>query len=196
MVGEKEIERLLEGNGRFAAGKGRKAEISGNRRKALVTGQQPFATIICCSDSRVPPEHIFDMGLGDIFIVRLAGNILDSFSIGSVEYGTEHLHTPLLVVMGHEKCGAVSATASGGHAEGNIAQIVAMIKPAVERAKKANPSLSGSELVEAAVLENIKGSIGLIRNNSEIVKKLEKEGKLKIIGAKYSLESGKVEVVC
>ena len=104
------------------------------RRKELVEGQHPFAIILCCSDSRVPPEVIFDQGLGDLFIVRTAGNVFDNIALGSIEYAVEHLEVPLLVVLGHGQCGAVTATVEGGHAPGHISNVVEAIQPAVVKA--------------------------------------------------------------
>jgi len=130
---------LLEGNKRFIEGKPAAKDCSAERRDELTKGQHPVATILSCSDSRVPPEVVFDQALGDIFIVRVAGNVIEPTVLGSIEYGVEHLHTPLLIILGHESCGAVKATLeSEGKLEGNIGAILKKIRPAVEAAKKAN----------------------------------------------------------
>lgn len=183
------LDRLLEGNKRFASGALEPKNLTA-RREELKSGQQPMATVVCCSDSRVVPEFIFDVGLGDIFTVVTAGNVLDKIGLGSVEYGVGHLHTPLLVVMGHEKCGAVKATYDGGHAESNIAAIVKKIMPAVKRAKKGG---SAEEECEKAARLNVKAVIRKIKKSPVVAKELS-EGKLRIVGLKYNFD-GKVETV-
>jgi len=181
---------LVEGNQRYTSGHLLKQDLGAAKREHLVTkGQKPFAVVVTCSDSRVPAELIFDQGLGDIFVVRVAGNVMDQVTMGSVEYGVEHLHTPLLVVMGHEKCGAVQATVDGGEAPGSIGAIVAKIKPSVEKAKAAG--VTGDALYEAACDENIKATIAEIEK-SPIVEELVHEGHLKIVAAKYQLSTGEV----
>lgn len=129
------LAKLVAGNTRFVEGKQAQKDVGNTRRTELTKGQQPFAVILSCSDSRVPPEHIFDQGLGDIFVVRVAGNVADSIELGSVEYAAEHLGSPLILVLGHQMCGAVKATVAGGKPEGNIGSIVKKIEPAVKKAK-------------------------------------------------------------
>ncbi|MCL6560150.1 MAG: carbonic anhydrase, partial [Firmicutes bacterium] len=146
--------------------------------------------VLACSDSRVPPELLFDQGLGDLFVIRVAGNIVDPDVTGSVEYAVEHLHTPLVVVMGHEKCGAVAATVAGGEAPGSIGALVAKIKPSVEKAKAAGAS--GADLAEKATDENIKAMITELEK-SHVIKELADHGKVKVLGAKYYLGSGEVK---
>lgn len=143
-------------------------------------GQHPYAVVITCSDSRVPPEHIFSAGVGDLFVIRTAGNVIGEYELGSIEYGAEHLETPLIVVMGHESCGAVGA-AIGGHAEGNIQSIVDEIKGAI-----------GEETdSEAAERVNITNSYNDIME-SEIITHLVEEGKVKVVEAKYDIDTGEV----
>jgi carbonic anhydrase len=178
-----ELEKLMDGNKRFVSGKISPKNLPA-RRAELVSGQKPFAIILTCSDSRVSPEYIFDVSLGDIFVVRTAGNIADSIALGSMEYAAEHLGSTLLLVLGHEKCGAVNATCAGGRAPGNIAAIVSEIAPAA-KAKGNNP--------EQTVPENVKCVIEKIRKKSAILSHLETEGKLKIAGAIYSLSSGEAK---
>ncbi|MGE5390395.1 MAG: carbonic anhydrase [Deltaproteobacteria bacterium] len=181
---------LVEGNKRYTSGQLLKQDLGAAKREQLATkGQKPFAVVVTCSDSRVPAELLFDQGLGDIFVVRVAGNVMDQVTLGSVEYGVEHLHTPLLVVMGHEKCGAVKATVDGGEAPGSIGAIVEKIKPSVEKAKA--DGVTGDALYEAAADENIKATIAEIEK-SPIVEELVHEGHLKIVGAKYHLSTGEV----
>lgn len=189
-----EAQKLLEeGNKRYTSGQSLKQDLSAAKRDKLATkGQQPFAVVVTCSDSRVPAELLFDQGLGDIFVVRVAGNVMDQVALGSVEYGVEHLKTPLLVVLGHEKCGAVKATVDGGEAPGSIGAIVAKIKPAVEKAKAAGAT--GNELYEKATDENIKATVADIEK-SPIVEELVHEGHLKIVGAKYFLTTGEVKFI-
>ncbi|MEW6722757.1 MAG: carbonic anhydrase [Candidatus Micrarchaeota archaeon] len=182
------MSRLMEGNGRFVNGELQPKELV-KRREELKAGQQPIATVVCCSDSRVVPEFIFDVGLGDIFTVVSAGNVVDKIGIGSVEYAVGHLHTPLLVVMGHEKCGAVKA-AYHGHSESNITAIVKKLMPAVKRAKKGGEE--GEECEKAAVL-NVKAVIRKLKK-SPVVKKALDEGKVKIVGLKYRLDGTLEEV--
>jgi carbonic anhydrase len=157
------------------------------RQRELVAGQHPHAEILSCSDSRVPPEIIFDQGLGDVFVVRVAGNVATDTEIGSLEYGAEHLHTPLLVVLGHESCGAVTAAVEGGEAEGHIASLVNLIKPAVEKSRE----LPGDK-VSNAVRVNVAMVVDQLRASNPVLAKLVAQGKLKIVGGVYSLETGKV----
>ncbi len=190
-TGDQAWEELMKGNQRFVASERAVRNFTG-RRAELVTAQHPFATVIACSDSRVPPELLLDQGLGDIFVIRVAGNVVGTIELGSVEYGVEHLHTPLLVVLGHQSCGAVTATVEGGP-EGNIGSILEEIEPAVETAKKTNKT--GKELVEEAVDENVKLVIKNILDKSPVTRELAEKGKLKIVGAKYFFDTGKVEVI-
>lgn len=181
---------LVDGNKRFTEGKELKKDLSLNRREDLATnGQKPFAVVVTCSDSRVPPELIFDQALGDLFVVRVAGNVVDDIAMGSIEYGVEHLKSPLLVIMGHEKCGAVKATVEGGEAPGSIGAIVDKIKPSVEKAKAAGAT--GEALNEKAADENVLAVLAEVEK-SPIVEELVKHGKLKVVGAKYHIGSGEV----
>ncbi|MCR3883455.1 MAG: carbonic anhydrase [Methanothrix sp.] len=182
---------LMEGNERFVSGEVASKDFP-ERRSELVSGQSPFVTVVTCSDSRVPPELIFDQGLGDIFVIRVAGNVMDPIVLGSVEYGVEHLHTPLLVILGHQCCGAVTAATEGG-AEGNIESIMTEIEPAVEIARETN--MTGSNLVEEAIDENVDLVIKNLLDRSPITKELVEEEKLTIFGAKYFLETGEVVVL-
>ncbi|NLI13597.1 MAG: carbonic anhydrase [Peptococcaceae bacterium] len=188
--GKEALQLLLEGNKRFTEGNLAVKDTSAARRENLSTnGQKPFAIVVTCSDSRVPPELIFDQALGDIFVIRTAGNVVDEIATGSVEYAVEHLEVPLLVVMGHEKCGAVTAAVEGGEAPGSISAIVKKITPSVQKAK--GSGFTGSALCEAACMENIGATVAdLIK--SPIVKHFVKDDKLKVVAAKYLLESGEV----
>jgi len=186
-------EVLEEGNGRYAAGKALHPNQDRERRADTTTGgQHPFVTVLACSDSRVPVEVLFDRGIGDIFVVRVAGNVVNTDEAGSIEYGVDHLETPLMVVLGHSHCGAVTAVA--GHAElhGNIPPLVKNIEKAVEVVKAARPELSGGALVEEAIKANVWQSIDDLLKVSEATRKRIKWNKLKVVGALYDIESGKV----
>ena len=182
--------KLLEGNKRFVASKLVHPNQTAERRAEVANGQAPFAVIVGCSDSRIPPEIIFDQGLGDLFIIRVAGNIVDDVALGSIEYAVDHLGTDLVVVLGHGKCGAVSATVQGGEAHGHIADIVKVIAPAVEKAK----SQSG-DIIDNAIKANIELVVDKISSSKPILSNLVSSGKLKIIGAYYNIESGAVEIM-
>ncbi len=182
---------LMEGNRRFSSGKLLAKNMGTVRLEELLNkGQKPFAVILTCSDSRVPPELIFDQALGDLFIIRVAGNVISPIVMGSIEYGVEHLQVPLLVILGHENCGAVKATIDGGEAPGNIADIVEKIKPSVEKARAAGAT--GNELYEMACDENTQAMKAEVEK-SEIVKELIEHGKLQVVSAKYYLSNGEVK---
>jgi carbonic anhydrase len=187
------LKRLMDGNQHFVMGQPAPKDTGSVRRMELAKGQSPSAVVLSCSDSRVPPELIFDQGLGEIFVIRVAGNVADPVALGSVEYAVEHLHVPLVIVMGHDKCGAVTAALSGGKPEGNIRAIVRKIAPAVRRAKTTGKK--DDELLEAAVIENVWNVTTGLTRESKIIQKFVDEKKLKILAAKYSLETGKVELL-
>lgn len=185
------LKKILDGNQRFAAGLPAQKDVSAARRTALIKGQSPSAVLLSCSDSRVPPELVLDQGLGDIFVVRVAGNVADPVTLGSIEYAAEHLNVPLIIVMGHDRCGAVAATIQGGKPEGNIRSIVAKIAPAVRKARASGKK--GDDLLDAAIIENVKNVIASLTRESKIIKQLVKEKKVTIVAARYSLSTGKVE---
>ncbi|MBU3109129.1 carbonic anhydrase [Clostridium gasigenes] len=183
---------LKDGNKRFVDGKEKNTDLTEERKSDLFEdGQYPYAVIISCSDSRVPPELLFNEGFGNIFVIRNAGNVVDQISLGSIEYGVEHLGAPLIMVLGHEKCGAVKATIDGGDFSENIGAIAKGITPAYNSAKI---SIKDNKLIYSNTEdENIKQSVNEIKN-SEVIKHLLEENKVKVVGAKYSLETGKVIV--
>ncbi len=190
---EKALQQLIDGNERFAAGKNSYPRNNEARREETTkNGQHPIAAIVSCSDSRVPLEFIFDQGIGDIFAVRIAGNIIGVNETGSIEYGVEHLGIPLIVVLGHTKCGAVTATVENAKVEGNVLNLVKSISPAVERARKKSPEIKGVDLVPSAIEENVLQSINSLEKNAKI-KNLEKEGKLMIVGGVYGIETGRIK---
>ena len=178
---------LKSGNGRHVAYRYQHPHETVDRRRQLVSGQHPHAEILSCSDSRVPPEIVFDQGLGDLFIVRVAGNVATDSEIGSLEYGAEHLHVPLIVVLGHESCGAVTAAVQGGPPEGHIATLLNLIKPAVDKTR----DMSGDHVANA-VRMNVELVVKQLRSSTPILSELVAHGKLKIVGAVYSIQTGSV----
>lgn len=184
------LKRLVEGNQRFVSGAPTHTNQSAARRAELGAGQAPFAIVLTCADSRVTPEIVFDQGLGDIFVLRNAGNVVDDHTIGSIEYAVEHLGAKLIVVMGHEKCGAVAATVAGGHAPGHIHSIVDAIQPALERVK----DLTGDK-VENVVRASAQRTAEILSRVEPIVGESVKAGKTKVVAARYELNSGRVEIL-
>jgi carbonic anhydrase len=193
--GSEALTKLLEGNRQFVSGK-LNIDSSAERRKEIAKGQHPIATILACSDSRVPPEIIFNQGLGDIFVVRVAGNVVDDIALGSIEYGVEHLHTPLLIILGHSSCGAVKAAVTlKGEPHGNIGAILKKIMPAVKIANKRAKGKGEDAIVDAAIRENIDNSYHEILRRSRIVRVLSHRHELTIVRALYKLGSGAVVVL-
>ena len=184
------IERLIAGNQRYVTAKQSHPHQTPERRSELCEGQCPFAVILGCADSRVPPEVIFDQGLGDLFVIRVAGNIVDDGVLGSVEYAAEHLHTPLVVVLGHSNCGAVGATVAGGELEGHLPALAAAIQPAVDEVK----DLPG-DLVDNAVRANAKMVAGQLKASRPVLADLVHAGELKIVAARYDIDTGLVELL-
>ncbi len=192
-AGSSELQRLDEGNLRFSIGEPTYPHQSTERRDSLTSGQSPFATVITCSDSRVAPELLFDQGIGDLFVIRVAGNVSDVDEVGSIEYGVGHLSTPLLVVLGHSSCGAVTAVLKGQEVHGSIPPLVDNIAPAVARAKAEHAHASGDALLAEAVEDNVWVSIEDLIERSEETRHLIESGKLKVVGAVYHLDTGRVE---
>ncbi len=183
---------LKKGNERFASGRPSYPHEGAARRAALVSGQHPIATVLACSDSRVPPELLLDEGIGDLFVVRVIGNIGGADEVGSIEYGVEHLGTPLLVVLGHSQCGAVTAAVTHAEVHGSIPRLLAHITPAVKAARRTHPRLKGSELISEAVRINVFQSIKELLKRSEIIRSQIRDGKLKVVGAIYDIQTGRV----
>jgi carbonic anhydrase len=184
------LERLLQGNQRYVAGKTTHPDQTAERRLGLANGQAPFAIILTCADSRVAPELFFDQGLGDLFVIRNAGNIPDDHVIGSMEYAVEHLHAGLIVVVGHGQCGAVSAAVAGGEVPGHIRSVTEAIAPALEDAR----NLPGDK-VDNAVRANAQRVAGILTHVEPFLKTATKEGHLKIVAARYDLSTGQVEIL-
>lgn len=180
------LHKLKDGNDRFLDMKMKHPNLEKSRRDKLINGQHPFAVVLTCSDSRVPPELIFDQGLGDIFVIRNAGNVLDEHVMGSIEYAVEHLGVNLVVVMGHESCGAVGAAMKEEKASPAIESLKTAIQPAVEDCKKQN-AYSYENVIKTHAIMDVKA----IEENEEIIN-YSKKRDIKIIPAYYSIGSGKV----
>jgi len=193
------LERLREGNRRFAAGvRSLDTLTSQTRRSEFLAGQKPFAVILGCSDSRVPVELIFDQGLGDLFVIRVAGNIVAASQIGSVEFAAAQFATPLVVVLGHTRCGAVQATLDelrrpSENQSRNLRSIVDRIRPAVEGLLATELSHDGEALARQAVRANVRVSANFLRHGSPILEELIEGDRLLVVGAEYALETGRVE---
>lgn len=184
------LARLMEGNARYARHKEQHPDESLARRKEMEQGQHPFAVVLSCSDSRVPPELIFDEGLGDLFVIRVAGNVAGDDELGSIEYAVEHLNTKLIVVLGHEKCGAVTAAVEGGNPPGHLKPLVSAIQPAVEEAR----NLPGDK-IHNCVVANARRVARQLRESEPVLKeKVEQEG-VKVVAAEYALDSGAVTLL-
>ena len=187
---EQIVADLLAGNSRYVAHQAKHPHQDVARRTELAKGQHPPAIILGCADSRVSPELLFDQGLGDLFVVRVAGNIVNDDVLGSLEYAVEHLGSRVIVVLGHQRCGAVAATVEGGHAEGHVASLLHAIQPAVDATRNAV-----GDRVENAIRANVTRVRRQIEAAPPILSKALREGKLRVIGAEYMLDSGRVEIL-
>ena len=183
---------LIRGNERFVNGKVKMKDFLRERPK-LADGQKPYAIILACADSRVPPELVFDESLGRIFVIRVAGNVVDPAILGSIEYAVEHLHVPLLFVLGHENCGAVKAKLSGGKFPPNIASLLSRISPAVNKVRTLD--LDEKSSLAMSVKENVGYQMQMSVYESEVLREAVREHHLKIVGGVYDLDTGKVEIV-
>lgn len=191
------LKRLQEGNQRFVD---RQRKIPERMPEDLADGQAPFAVILGCSDSRVPAEIVFDQGLGDLFVIRVAGNIVAPTQIGSVEFAAVQLGTPLVVVLGHGKCGAIAAALDEmkqpvGAGSSNLLSIVQRIEPAIKPLMERGPWDDQAKLTEAAVRANVRASVQQLKAGSRLLEELLESGKLAIVGAQYELETGRVEFI-
>lgn len=189
------LQRLRQGNAAYASDHPLPVNLGAERRHALAAGQTPFAIVVSCSDSRVPPEMVFGCGLGELFTIRVAGNTIDTTALGSVEYAVGHLGVPLVVVMGHERCGAVSAAADvvQGNARfpGAVGAMLQPIIPAVLSARAADP---GGDLVDQSVRENVRQVLRFLRETaSPQLLERQARGHLRIVGARYDLDDGTVD---
>lgn len=195
VTAEDALNALKEGNKRFVDGNLSEKDLSKEVRVDISqNGQHPFATVITCSDSRVAPELLFDQGLGDIFVVRDAGNVAGAIETASVEYAVEHLKTPLVVVLGHEKCGAVGAAIEGGELTPNLQEIANKIKPSIDKVKAENKDAEEKEFAKEVEEENAKETVNELLK-SHVIKELVDSGKVKIVAGRYHIESGEVEIL-
>jgi len=190
------LARLRSGNERYVVGEGGTAALTAHARSELASGQNPRAIILGCSDARVPAELIFDQGPGDLFVIRIAGNIVAPSQIGSVEFAAERFGTPLVVVLGHTGCGAIAATLEELQRPMSIQSshqlsIVDRVRPSVEAVIARG--VTGDALARESVRANVRASVGQLRHGSEILESLVHRGELRIVGAEYSLETGAVD---
>ncbi|MEW6109256.1 MAG: carbonic anhydrase [Nitrospirota bacterium] len=198
---DKVIEMLKSGNERFVSGKSEHPHTDSARLRQAGTenqGDHAYATIITCSDSRIPLERVFDAGIMDIFVIRVAGNVCDTDEIGSIEYGLAHVKTPVLVVLGHTQCGAVTAVTHAVHGKGhelerNIPLLVDNIEPAVKRAMKNHPDAHGDAVIPYAIEENVWQGVEDLFLKSPAARNLVKSGAAKVVGAIYDVGTGKVK---
>ena len=185
------LDKLKAGNEKFVSGHSEHPNETTTRIKELKEGQHPFVVLVSCSDSRIPPELIFDQGLGDVFSIRTAGNVIGDYELGSIEYAVEHLHCKLIVVLGHENCGAIQAYAipGNGNHDDHIQNIINYI--ASEEEEKIIPDSLKSNM-DILVKANITHGVNLLRSSTPVLKPLVDKNEIKIIGAYYDLDSGKV----
>ena len=190
MSGNDIWQELISGNKRFAEGNPTHPNQSIARRQEMAKGQNPRAAVLACADSRVSPEIVFDQGLGDLFVVRVAGNVVNDPILGSLEYAVEHLGTRLIVVLGHQRCGAVAAACAGGEAPGHIGSLVQALAPAVDKI-----SASEEGRVDWVAKENVRMMAKSLRSCGPILEEFVRQGKLEVAGAFYDLDTGAVEIV-
>jgi carbonic anhydrase len=191
------LERLREGNRRFVAGQPTTPPLSHFERRALAADQAPFAIILGCADSRVPAELVFDQGFGDLFVIRVAGNIVAPSQVGSVEFAASKFGTKLVVVMGHSGCGAITAAVEelldGATNESrNLRSIVDRVRPSVAAVIGGRQDVDRKTLIRESVIANVRASVDHLRHGSELLEKLIQNDGLAIVGAKYSLDTGVV----
>jgi len=189
------LKMLTDGNARFVTGTRSYPRESLDRiKETAMNGQRPFVTMLSCSDSRVPLHIIFDQGVGDIFSICVAGNLVGEQGLGSIEYGVVHLGTPLCVVLGHTKCGAVIAACTGGANEGSITSLMQAIRPAVQRTE-AETGRTGKEIAESCARHNIFYQIEVLCKRSAMLREAVQSGQILIVGAMYDIENGTVEML-
>jgi carbonic anhydrase len=190
ITADEALARLKAGNERFVTGQVIHPNAGAERRAEVAKGQKPFAIVVGCSDSRVGPEVVFDQGLGDLFVVRTAGNVVDDVALGSIEYAAEHFGVPVIFVLGHTRCGAVAAAVAGGEAPGHVGSVIEKIKPAVEETKGKE-----GDAVDNAVRANVRNVVNQLRGAGPILLGLVKAGKLRVVGGCYDLDTGRVGTV-
>ncbi|MGH8167401.1 MAG: carbonic anhydrase [Woeseiaceae bacterium] len=193
------LQRLREGNDRFVSNvRSDESRYDQSRREALANAQQPFAIVLGCSDARVPAELVFDQGLGDLFVIRVAGNIVAPSQIGSIEFAATRFGTRLVVVLGHSKCGAILATLDelrqpAENQSPNLISIVSRVRPSVESLLATDLRHDTGALVQEAVRANVRASVRQLRHGPEILEQLIEREELRVVGAEYSLETGQVD---
>ena len=190
MDSARSIEMLMEGNARYVAGRSACREDSERRRKETIGGQSPFAAVLACSDSRVPPELIFDRGVGDLFVVRVAGNVADEVVTGSIEYAAAHLGVPLVVVLGHTGCGAVTAVLTGACGEGSTGSIRDLLVPALRELSGEGPAA-----VDEGARLNAIGTARRLGLSEPVLRPLVEAGELEVMAAMYDIGTGTVEMI-
>jgi carbonic anhydrase len=183
---------LMAGNARFAAGHPKRPHANLGRVHQVAAAQNPRAVVLTCSDSRVPPEVLFDQGIGDLFVVRVAGNVANNDEIASSEYAIEHFGSTLMVVLGHSSCGAVSAVVNGEHVPEEVERMVVHIGDAVRKVRHDHPRLQGAELIAASVRANVQETIDDLQRDCRLISGRVREGRLKIVGGVYNLADGRV----
>ena len=188
---EEALARLVAGNERFVRGEARFPTVQKEILAALAKGQHPYATVLGCSDSRVPPELIFDAGFGELFIVRVAGNVISPEVMGTLQYAGVHLRTPLFVVLGHENCGAINAALAARHGAQEPARIALLLENILPGLRDLPPELAGDAEMRAAVEANVRWSMHQLRETPEGKARMA-EGTMKLVGGVYELESGRV----
>jgi carbonic anhydrase len=185
------LTQLQCGNERFVAGWPDHPNQSARRRREVSdSGQQPFAIILSCADSRVPPEIIFDQGLGDLFVIRVAGNVLDDIILGTIEYAVEHMHTPLIMVLGHDKCGAVTAAVQGVEVRNHIQSLAEALRPAVESARTQE-----GDLISNTIDVNVQQAVMALHTSEPVLAQTRAAGHIQIVGARYNLDTGEVKII-
>lgn len=192
------LERLREGNHRFVTDQAKPRVFDRQARRELVAGQEPFAVILGCSDSRVPAELVFDLGFGDLFVIRVAGNIVAPSQVGSIEFAAAYFGTKLVVVMGHEQCGAITAAVAdldgtAGATSPNLRSIVDRVRPSVETVMAIRPDADRATIMREAIRANVRAATNHLRHGSAMLEGLIHDEGLMVVGAEYSLETGVVD---
>jgi carbonic anhydrase len=183
---DKALDRLKDGNTRFVADKPVAKDVGDKKRRELAKGQHPFAVVLTCADSRVTPELVFDQGLGDLFVLRVAGNVADPALLGSMEYAVTELKCPLIIVLGHEECGAVKAAIGDQKHDGNLGKLIELVKPGDDLPKDKKEALA------AGVANNVRNQASALTAKSDVLKDFVSSKRVRIASGVYSLETGKV----
>jgi carbonic anhydrase len=190
VTAEDALKVLLAGNQDFVAAGGACPRQSSSRRSSVAATQQPIAVVIGCADSRVPPEAVFAQGIGDLFVIRIAGNVIDEAVLGSVEYAVEHLGVSLVVVLGHERCGAVQAALADEPPQAHVASIVSRIRSAIGAVRK-----QSGDALDNAVRANVVASVKQVQSSKPVLAPMVVKGNVKVVGARYDLDTGAVEIL-